>query len=271
MAAKDRAYLIETYTRLHESLSALLLNPSSAISTKLTAAEHKYYSTLNFLAALLRTAVETPKTNPSPPALSTTVTGITSTLTSLRTDVLAAPPQQRKLGATASSSSSTVGNNDDNENDNVFHPLTNPHLLSTLRDAALATAHAASFVVAFNAAENARDRTGKSNLHKEVVAEAKALEALAGRTLAEVKLRVTRLKEVLGQGGWLDTIAAWTFHNNNNSGNSNNDSSNGEGDEDELGMLVREVVGEAELEEWGGKVVESWREGVKGLAQARME
>lgn len=184
----------------------------------------------------MRTALETPKSAPSPPTLTTTVTGITSTLASLRTDFFSVPP--RKL--------TTQGD--------VFHSLTNPHLLSTLRDAALATKQTASFLVAFNTAENARDRSGKSNLHKEIIAEAKALETLAGKTLAEVKQRLKELKEVLGQGGWLDVIASWAFD-----------------EEDDLGELVREVVGEAELEEWSGKVVESWREGIKGLEQVRME
>lgn len=236
VATKERAYLTETYTRLQESFSTLLFHPSSTTAAKLTAAEHKYYNLLNFLAALLRTALETSRSAPSPPTLSTTVTGITSTLASLRANFFSVPPQ--KLAPQG----------------DVFHALANPHLLSTLRDAALATKQAASFLVAFNTAENARDRTGKSNLHKEIVAEAKTLESLAGKTLAEVKTRLAELKAVLGQGGWLDIIAAWTFD-----------------EEDELGELVREVVGEAELEEWSGRVVESWREGVKGLEQVRME
>lgn len=240
VAAKDRAYLIETYTRLHESLSTILLSPTSATASKLTAAEHKYYTTLHFLAALLHNALETSKSDPSPPTLSTTATGITSTLTSLKTELFSVPPQQKLAG---------------DHGVDVFYPLTNPHVLSTLRDTALATKQAASFLIAFNTAENARDRTGKSNLHKEIVAEAKTLEGLATKTLAEVKARLKELKDVLGQGGWLDTIAAWTF---------------GE-DSDELGDLVRDVVGEAELEEWSGRIVESWREGVKGLEAVRME
>lgn len=125
-----------------------------------------------------------------------------------------------------------------------------------LRDAALLTKQAASFIVSFNAAENARDRTGKSNLHKDIVAEAKALDELASKTLVEVKKRVKELKDVLGEGGWLDRVAAWAFK---------------EDAEDNLAELVREVVGESELEDWSGKVVESWREGVKGLGQVRME
>lgn len=142
----------------------------------------------------------------------------------------------------------------------MFYSLTNPHLVSTLRDAALATKQSAAFLLAFNTAENARDRTGKSNLHKGIVAEAKTLESLATKTLAEVKQRVKELKDALGQGGWLDTIAAWTFG-----------SEDEEEKEDELGELVREVVGEAELEEWSGKIVESWQAGIKGMDQVRME
>lgn len=220
------------------------MHPSSAAAAKLTVAEHKYYSTLNFLAAFLRTALETSKSDPSPPTLSTIVTGITSAFTPQ-------PP----------ASSFPSGHHDD-----IFHSLANPHSLSTLRDTALATKQAASFVVAFNMAENARDRTGKSNLHKDIVTQAKALESLVSKTLAEAKENVKQLKSALGQGGWLDTIAAWTFGHDKDG--SLEDVSK---DEDELGQLVRDVVGEAELEVWSGKLVESWIEGIKGLEQVRME
>lgn len=137
-----------------------------------------------------------------------------------------------------------------------MYSLAHPHALSLFRDAALAVRHTASSLVALHNDAQARDRSGRSSLHKGVVVEALGLEEVASGALLEIKGRVGELREVLGLGGWLDRMAEWTFK---------------EGGDDGLSELVRDVVGEAEVEEWGSKVVESWREGVKGLGMVKMD
>lgn len=231
VAIKDRAYFIESFSRLDEALSTALLNPPTT-AAKLTGPENKFYTTIALLSALLCTALQTTKSEATPSSLSTTITGIKSTLASIRDDFAFVPPKLSDL----------------KEMGDVFQSLTSPHTLTHLREAALATKQTATFLLSFHAAEQVRDRTGKSNLHKEVVAEVKGLDELANKTLGEGKARVKELKDVLGQGGWLDRVEGWIFR-----------------DEDALAELVRDVVGAAEVEEWAGKVVESWREGVKGL------
>lgn len=240
-AARDRAYLVETYSRLGEAITTLL-NPSTTAS-KLTGPEHKYYTTLGLLSGLMHTALVTPKSDVTPPpSLWTAATGIRAGLDSLRGEfspTASAPPQVAALP----------------EGD-VLYSLTHPHALSLFRDAALAVRLAASSLVAVHDEAQARDRSGRSSLHKGVVIEAKGLEEVASGALREVKARVGELKGVLGLGGWLDRMAEWTFK---------------EGGGDGLSELVRDVVGEAGVEEWGSKVVESWREGVKGLGMVKME
>lgn len=230
VAIKDRAYFIESFSRLHESLSGALLNPSLT-TAKLTGPENKFYTTIALLSALLYTALQTNKSEATPSSLSTSVTGIKSTLAFLQKDLASVSPQLSNL-----------------EMADVFHSLTTPHTLTNLREAALATKQTATFLLSFNAAEQARDRSGKSNLHKEVVAEVKALDEFATKALGEGKDRVKELKDALSQGGWLDRVEGWIFH-----------------DEDALGELVRDVVGATDVEEWAGQVVESWREGMKGF------
>lgn len=230
VAVKDRAYLIDSFSRLHESLSTVLFNPPST-AAKLTGPEHKFYTTLTLLSALLSTALQTGKSDTPSVSLSTTVAGITSIITALHADLDSTPPQYTKL-----------------DMGSTLHSLTTPHTLSHLRETALATKQSTSFLLAFHAAEQTRDRSGKSNLHKDVVTQVKALDALATSTLSAGKARVAELKEALGQGGWLDRVEGWMFD---------------EGDG--LGELVRDVVGAGEVEEWAGSVVESWREGVKGF------
>lgn len=237
-AARDKAYQIETHARLAESMSTLLHRPSTP--SQLTPAEHKYHTTVALLAALVRTALDTPKSasTPAPQSFSTAAEGVRAALEALRADFVNVPPRMAALPG---------GEGD------VLHHLTAPLSLSLLRDAALAVRWAASSLVAFHGEQGARDRSGKSGLHKDVLAEAKALEDVAGKVLGAVRARVKELREVLGLGGWLDRMEGWA------SG------------EDELSGLVRDVIGEADVEEWGGKVVESWREGVKGLGMVKME
>ncbi|KAK7717969.1 hypothetical protein SLS63_010620 [Diaporthe eres] len=237
-AARDKAYQIETYARLAESMSTLLHRPSTP--ARLTPAEHKYHTAIALLAALMRTALDTPKSasTPAPQAFSAAAEGVRAALEALRSGVFDVPPRLAALPG---------GEGD------VFHHLTGPSSLSLLRDAALAVRWAAGSLVAFHGEQGARDRSGKSGLHKDVLAEAKGLDEAAGRVLGSVRARVKELKEVLGLGGWLDRMEGWAFG------------------EDELSGLVRGVVGEADVEEWGGRVVESWREGVKGLGMVKME
>jgi N-terminal acetyltransferase B complex non-catalytic subunit len=144
----------------------------------------------------------------------------------------------------------------------VLHHLTNPSGISVLRDAALAVRWAAGSLADQTGRDN---RSGKSSLHRDVVAEAKGLEDLAGKVLGLVRARLGSLKEVLGLGGWLDRMEGWAFAPASASSGYKGEK------EDEVSDLVRGVVGEADVEEWGGKVVESWREGVKGLCMVKME
>jgi hypothetical protein len=136
------------------------------------------------------------------------------------------------------------------------------HTISFLRETAQAIKHSAAFVASFHDKELARDRTGRSGLHRDVLTEMKAVGDIAGKVLIEVKGHVHRLKEALGEGGWLDRLLDLAF----------GDEENEEEEEDEAVKAVGEVVGgRGAGEEWAGKVVESWREGVKGWGTVRWE
>lgn len=132
------------------------------------------------------------------------------------------------------------------------------HTLAYLRDTALATRHAAAFVLALHDKELARDRSGKSALNRDVVAEMKALEAVAIKALAEARAHVQRTKETLGEGGWLDRLLGLTFA----------DGGDGEMEKAVLGVVGGDM---AEAEDWAGRLLESWREGVKGWVAVKWE
>jgi hypothetical protein len=140
--------------------------------------------------------------------------------------------------------------------------LADMHTVAYLRETAWAIKHGAAFVLAFHERELARDRSGKSALHRDVVSEMKALEAVASKTLGETKSHLQKLKEMLGEGGWLDRLLEWTF------GRDDEVERDGEGYRT---AVVDMVGGRDAAEEWAGKMLESWREGVKGWLMVRWD
>ncbi|AEO60098.1 hypothetical protein MYCTH_2308952 [Thermothelomyces thermophilus ATCC 42464] len=258
VAHRDREYTLETLSRLSKSLNDFLQQPSTP--SRLTPAEMTYYTVVSLLAAALLIALSTPRSDPVPKTLSLLTSSIKSALTSLRTDYFAISspsPQPSQTGA----SKTTTKAGRRSLLPGVSPSLTEMPTFSALRDTALAIRYSAAFVTAAHDRELARDRSGRSGVHRDVLAEMRALDGAAAKVLGEVKGHVQRLKEVLGEAGWLDRILELVFAGENE-----------EDGEDEVARAVEEVIGgRAAAEEWAGKVVESWREGVKGWGMVRME
>ena len=200
-----------------------------------------YYSVVSLLAAGCLTALSTARGDPTPKPLSLVTSSVRTALSALRTACFQSSPAHMSP---------------------TLFALTDMHTVAYLRETALVIKHSAAFVLAFHERELARDRTGKSALHKDVVAEMKALEAVASKTLAETKTHVQKLKEMLGEGGWLDRLLEWTF------GREDEEAEGGEG----YKTAVVDIVGRGDAaEEWAGKMLESWREGVKGWLMVRWD
>ncbi|KAK1830396.1 N-alpha-acetyltransferase 25, NatB auxiliary subunit [Podospora conica] len=233
-ALRDRTYTLERLTQLHNSLTTFLHAP--ATPSLLTGPETTYFSVLSLLASALATSLSTARGDPSPKGLAPATQAVRAALAALRAEF---------NHAVATQASPCLA-------------MADMHTLSCLRDTALAARHAAGFVLALHEREVARDRSGKSALHRDVVGEMKALEATAGKVLAEARAHVQRTKETLGEGGWLDRLLEVMFPG---------------GGEGEVERAVLGVVGEdrAEAEDWAGRVLESWREGVKGWVGVRWE
>lgn len=237
VAVKDKSYLIESLARIHNSFTNFLhLQETPA---KLTGPEEAYFTVLSLLSAIVLTALTAAPDVPPPATLSALTSSVKASIVSLRTAFVSAPPNRLSQPET-------------------FYSLADMHTTSTLRDVALAVKYSTSFALAFHDKEMARDKTGKSNLHKDVLAEIKALDALAPKILGDIKGRIKMLKGKLGEAGWLDQLLDWTFE----SGSS----------EDNVTRAISDVVGgRSGAEDWAGKVLESWREGVKGWNYVKME
>lgn len=256
-ALKERAYTFETLSQLNNSLTSFIHRPTTPAA--LTSPEATYYTIISLLSAAVLTALSTTRADPYPSETMSVITSsIRTAFTGLRT---------RFTSSSSPSSSSANGV------DETFYSLTDMHTLSHVRETALAMRHSTAFVQAWNDRELARDRSGKSTLHKDGLAELKALDAMAAKAITEVKGHIQKLKEQLGAGGWLDKMLDWTF------GGAAAEGTTTEGEEGEEGektakvrKAVEDVVGGREgAEEWVGKVVESWGQGVKGWGLVRME
>lgn len=218
---------------------------------------------LSLLAAALLIALSTPRSDPVPKTLSLLTGSIKSAITSLRTDYFSLSSSPTAASKTTPDKTTTITRKG-GRLPGVSPSLTEMPTFAALRDAALAVRHSAAFVVAAHDRELARDRSGRSGVHRDVLAEMRALDAAAGKVLGEAKSHVQRLKEVLGEGGWLDRILGLAF------GGAENEEEGGR--EDEVARTVEEVIGgRGAAEEWAGRVVESWREGVKGWGMVKME
>jgi len=241
VAARDRLFLLESLCSLNSSFANFLHLPETP--SQLTTVEHSYFTILSLMSSLVLVALTTSRTEQSPALVSATlVPSVTAALSALRTTFLACPTSDLELAS-------------------VFYTMADQLTLSCFRDAGLAIKHSAEFVIEFNEKEMARDRTGKANLHKDVVAEMRRLGTLGANAAGEVKTRLGTLKATLAEPGWLDRMTTWTL------GRSGDD-----GPEDKTARNVYEIVGgQIAVEEWVARVLESWDEGVRGWGMVRME
>jgi len=238
-ASAERFFVVETLSSLGAALVDLLHRPETAPG--LTAPEESYYTILSLLSSIVAIGLNAKSADPRPPALAPLLSSLRTALTSLRTAFLSESPSAL-------------------DGVSVLYRMADQHTASTLRDAGLAIKHSAVYVLGFGAREAARDRTGRANVHREVLAEMRALETLGTTTLGEIKSHVKKLQGSLGEAGWLDRVVEWTV------------GSGGDGTSDATTEMVLDMVGgRPAVEEWASRVLESWREAVRGWGRMKME
>jgi hypothetical protein len=229
--AKEVIYNIEMLSRVHNSMTSFLHDKSTL--AKLTSAEDALYTFTALIAGFLVTALTHPRSpEPLPASVIDTITALKTILITLRTEF---------------------------NSGSLFDQLTNVHTLSCLLDVAVSIRQSVILIGTWHEREQARDRSGKSGCHKDIIGALKAFDGLAVKAMNDVRLRIKTLKEKLGEGGWLDKILDWTFDQN-------------DGSDDKIGEAVESVIGgRGNAEEWAGKVFESWNEGVTGWTLVKME
>ncbi|KAL0938293.1 uncharacterized protein CTRU02_204903 [Colletotrichum truncatum] len=229
-AAAEQTFILESLQHLHTSMSRFL----HARGNNLTQQEEIYYEIISLLTALIPLAMAAGQSPPPPELFSSIVSAAKSGLDVLRALSLSTPP-----GAAETKTLSMLGS---------------LHGIWVLRDAAVAVKLATNYITAFSERLKERDRSGQSNIPKDVMAQVKSLETAAATALAEGKSHVSLLKK---ESDTLNIrLNKWTFE--------------AEAGEDKLAQQIRDVAG-SHVGVWTQKVTDSWRTNVKGWDMVRWE
>jgi hypothetical protein len=216
-AIPDQVFVLESLSQLSNSFIKFSKGPS----TDFTPQEATYFEVISLLSTLVPFTTSINRANPVPEEFAQIVDTVKIALDTLKLDIVPL--------ATASEQITTLS---------TFHSL------AILRDTAAATKDAAQWIIAFNEREKERDRSGKSNLPKEVMFQIKELVTVSEAALKDGKDTVSKLKEQVYGRDFEPAVRRWIF----------------DGAES-----VLEIVGEGATK----KLAKSWEANVKGWLQVK--
>lgn len=216
-AAPDQIFVLESLSQLSNSFTKF----SSGPSTDFTPQEATYFEVVSLLSTLIPFTTSINRANPVPEEFAQIIDTLKIALDTLKLELVPL--------ATAGEQITTLS---------TFHSL------ALIRDTAAATKDAAQWIIAFNDREKERDRSGKSNLPKEVMVQIKELVAVSEATLKEGKDTVAKLKEQVYGRDFESTVKGWIFDGSEN---------------------ILEVVGEGATK----KLIQSWEANIKGWLQVK--
>lgn len=219
----DCTFVVETMSRLSNSMSKFLGDASKHC----TPSEMFYYDTVHLLATLISLCVSIDRSAPLPDVFGQMADAVQASMAG----------QLDGLPSPAESTEKMVS---------TFRSL---HQITMLHDTAMATKLATAWILTFNEREKERDRSGSSNLPKDVVVQAKSLQACAESALKEGKAVMSWLKKEVGNGADLGrSLRSWAF-------------------EDGGSKELNELVEDGTVKE----LVESWRLNAVGWGHVKWE
>lgn len=183
----DNTFVLETMAQLGHSMPKFLRGAAS----KSTAAELLYFEAVSLLCTLIPLCTSIARTSTPPDGLNQLAESVLAALETLR----AGAPQKKQDGA-----------------DDAMAAMSSLHSVALLRDTAVAVKLTTQWIQAFNEREKERDRSGSSNLHKEVMALVKTLESAAQVALKEGNELVKSWKTgVVERMDFVPTLKRWVF------------------------------------------------------------
>ncbi|KAF5536013.1 hypothetical protein FNAPI_11898 [Fusarium napiforme] len=214
-AITDQIFVLESLSQLSNSFMKFSNGPSG----DLTPQEATYFEVISLLSTLIPFATGINRAKPIPEEFFQIMDTLKIAIDTLKLELLPL--------ANASEQVTT---------------LSTLHSLAILRDTSIAIKASAQWVIAFNDREKERDRSGKSNLPKEVMAQIRELVTITEATLKEGKATVAKMKEQVYGRDFEPAVRAWIFEDADN---------------------ILGIVGEAATK----KLVQSWESNIKGWTQ----
>jgi N-terminal acetyltransferase B complex non-catalytic subunit len=236
----DQAFVLESLARLNNSFNKLLYQCQPLVTSQ----EYIFYSLISLLTAVIPLAVTSGRVASLLETLGQLINAAILGIEELSAMALSLPPQEDTAHLLF-----------------MFYSL---HGLSRLRDGAAGAKHAAAYIVAINEREKEQDRSGKSNLPKEVMANIKSLDSAATAALKAGKERVALLKKEVVMGNFNSIIESWVFPPS--IGKADGDLYSGISDD------IRGLVKDRDtLFLWVKSLAESWKLNVKGWEHVKWE
>ncbi|KPM44463.1 hypothetical protein AK830_g2136 [Neonectria ditissima] len=218
-AIPEQTFILEMMTQLSNSFTKFLDGPQS----DLTQPEAVYFEVISLLSTLIPFIVSIGRPAAIPDIFNQIVDGVRAGIETLGS------------GAALEEDSGVAGQ---------ITMLSSMHAVAVFRDAADATKQVAQWILAFGERQKERDRSGNSNLPKEVVTQMKSLLVDAEAALNDSKDSVKKLKEKVQGRAFEPAVRGWIFE---------------DGDE------IRAVVGDGAL----ARLVSSWEANIKGWSEVR--
>lgn len=174
----DQQYVIESLGQIANSFSKFLPGAASTF----TEPELQYFEVISLLSSLVPLCAD--RAAGLNELIGQFTGAVTASLESQR-DYLASLAAGSEIGSTTSL-------------------LQSLHHIVLLRDTAVAVKNASLWIVSFHEKQKERDRSGQSNLPKDVVAQTKALGGAADETLKQCKTWIMRLTQDTKSGGVIE-------------------------------------------------------------------
>jgi len=185
-SASDQTFVIESLSRIGNSFNKFL----SGSSSDLTPAEAVYYDVIGLLSTLVPLCAGSSRSPAFEAAFGQLMDTVTAGLEALRAQI----PYDGGSGV-----------------EEVVNLLSSMHTVGVYRDTTSGIALAAKWILDFNERARERDRSGQSNLPKEVAARVKGLQAAAETALGEGRGWVTGLKAHIKGHEFQGRFKSWVF------------------------------------------------------------
>lgn len=231
-AVSDRAYIQDRLGKLCERFNTTL-RLNEVRGTILTDSEEAYFGVLSDLAPLAYQCSNSPRWQD----ISPDSTSIWRLLQSLRAKLQTLGEQVHRFQSLGRTKSGQL----------AYNKGPRTHALFRIRDSALAITQTVERIRIYQEQDTTRDKTGRSKVPKEVTKELKEVEASATKLLLDVKKCVQMEQGSLAEPGWVDTITGWATAEHDTS-------------------VFEPFGGRSSVEEWAGRVLESWKVAAKGVS-----